>query len=350
LLKEAIADGHQYGGFRSNPDLQLLHDMSEFEQSVEICKGRWAMPSCTMYKGETMKTLVFKKIDAFATKKSGGNPAAAIYLNAEQDLSVHEMQRIARELEGFVSEVGYVRRLENSFDLKYFSSEREVDFCGHATIAIMYDLLRNDAELMNRRFLNVVTSKGRLVVENQIPQQDAVFISAPSPSFSFSEIAQERVAKALSISTDVINPAYPISVVNAGLETLIVPINTLQALLIITPDFEGLRRFCQENSIDIVTVFTREVADKANTYRTRVFAPTFGYLEDPATGSGNAAFGHYLLSNNMWDGQPMSVEQNADFAHPNIVKLLAKRSERDEVQVVFGGGAIVRIAGEYFLT
>jgi PhzF family phenazine biosynthesis protein len=298
-----------------------------------------------------MKTLVFKKIDAFATEKSRGNPAAAIYLNAEHDLSVHQMQRIARELEGFVSEVGYVRQLdENTFDLKYYSSEREVDFCGHATIAIMYDLLRNDAELMNKRFLNVVTSKGELVVENRVPQQDAVFITAPSPSFSSTEIAQENAAKALSISTDVINPAYPISIVNAGLETLIVPIDTLQALLVIAPDFEGLRRFCQENSIDIVTAFTCEVADKANAYRTRVFAPTFGYLEDPATGSGNAAFGHYLLSNDRWDGQPMSVEQNADFARPNIVKLLAKQTERDKVQVVFGGGAIVRIVGEYFLT
>jgi PhzF family phenazine biosynthesis protein len=194
-----------------------------------------------------------------------------------------------------------------------------------------------------------VTSKGKLVVENQIPQQDAVFISAPSPSFSPNEIAREHVARALSISADAIDPAYPISVVNAGLETLIVPIHTLQTLLVITPDFEGLKRFCQENSIDIVTVFTREVADKTNTYRTRVFAPTFGYLEDPATGSGNAALGHYLLSNEMWDGRPMSVEQNADFAHHNIVKLLAKRTE-GEVQVFFGGGATVRIAGEYFLT
>ena len=84
-------------------------------------------------------------------------------------------------------------------------------------------------------------------------------------------------------------------------------------------------------------------------YRTRVFAAPFGYLEDPATGSGNAAFGYYLLRNNRWDGQPISVEQNGDLAHPNIVKLLAKHNEHNKVQVVFGGGAILRIAGEYFL-
>ncbi|MBN1813472.1 MAG: PhzF family phenazine biosynthesis protein [Anaerolineae bacterium] len=297
-----------------------------------------------------MRKFVFKKIDAFATRESEGNPAAAIYLDAEHDISVHEMQRIAQELEGFVSEVGYVRQLdENTFDLKYYSSEREVDFCGHATIAIMHDLLKNNAELIKKRLLNIVTSKGRLVVENRIAQEDAVYISAPSPSFSSREIAEEHLAKALRISTDIISVAYPTSIVNAGLETLVVPINTLQAVLTIAPHFEALKLFCQENSIDIITVFTDEVADKANAYRTRVFAPTFGYLEDPATGSGNAAFGYYLLENNRWDGKPISLEQNGDYANPNIVKLLAKHDERNEVHVVFGGGAIVRIAGEYFL-
>jgi len=297
-----------------------------------------------------MKRFVFKKIDAFATEESEGNPAAAIYLNVEHNISVHEMQRIAKELKGFVSEVGYVRQLdETTFDLKYYSSEREVDFCGHATIAIMYDLLKNNAELMKKQLLNIVTSKGKLVVENRIAEEDAVFISVPSPRFSSREIAEEHLAKALGISPGVISAAYPTSIVNAGLETLIVPINTLQALLEIAPQFEASKQFCQENSIDIITVFTDEVTDKVNAYRTRVFAPTFGYLEDPATGSGNAAFGHYLLKNKRWNGKPISLEQNGDYANPNIVKLLAKHNERNEVQVVFGGGAIMRITGEYFL-
>jgi PhzF family phenazine biosynthesis protein len=297
-----------------------------------------------------MIKLAFKKIDAFATGDSGGNPAAAIYLNAEGDISVDEMQRIAAELVGLVSEVGYVRQLdETTFGLRYYSSEREVDFCGHATIAIMYDLLKNDAGLMDRQLLSIVTNKGRSVVENRIAQEDAVFISAPSPSFSSREVAKPHLAEALGIPEDAIATAYPTSIVNAGLETLIVPIDTLQDVLAMAPQFEPLKRFCLGNEIDIVTVFTDEVADETNAFRTRVFAPTFGYLEDPATGSGNAALGYYLLENDRWDGSPVSVEQNGDYARPNIVKLLAKRDEGDGMRVAFGGGAIVRIVGEYML-
>lgn len=297
-----------------------------------------------------MKTFAFKKIDAFATQNSGGNPAGVIYLDTGQIISVQEMQRIARELKGFVSEVGYVRQLdETSFDLKYYSAEREVDFCGHATVAIMYDLVKNNAALIHKQTLKIVTNKGTLIVENRIMQQDAVFISAPNPTFMSWNVAKQDLAQALNISPDDINDAFPTSIVNAGLQTLIVPINTLQATLTVLPRLETLKQFCQDNAIDIITMFTDEVADKSNAYRTRIFAPTFGYLEDPATGSGNAAFGHYLLQNGQWDGKSMALEQNGEYAKPNIVKLATKFDEQSESQVIFGGGAIVRIEGTYFL-
>ncbi len=46
---------------------------------------------------------------------------------------------------------------------------------------------------------------------------------------------------------------------------------------------------------------------KQNIAHTRVFAPKFGYLEDPATGSGNSAFGYYMLKNALWDGTPATI-------------------------------------------
>ena len=96
-----------------------------------------------------MKEYTFKKIDAFATEKSGGNPAGYILLDNLNDISESEMLQIAKELKGFVNEVGYVARVGDSmFDFRYFSSEREVEFCGHDTIAIMYDLIKNNAEVI----------------------------------------------------------------------------------------------------------------------------------------------------------------------------------------------------------
>jgi PhzF family phenazine biosynthesis protein len=300
--------------------------------------------------GGLMKQYAFKKMGAFATDRSGGNPAGAIYLEDGQEISPHEMQRIALELKGFVSEVGYVTRINtDTFGLKYYSSEREVDFCGHATIAIMYDIFKNDSKLKKKRFINIRTNKGTLRVENRIEHEDAVFISAPMPRFSSSETDRTELAHALQTQREVISDTHPLSVVNAGLETLIVPMNTLQDILALAPDLEELKQFCLQNSLDIITVFTEDVSDRANAYRTRVFAPTFGYLEDPATGSGNAAFGCYLREQGKWDGSPISIEQNGDHSRPNIVKLSAEQSTGGEMQVVFGGSAITRITGKYLL-
>jgi len=297
-----------------------------------------------------MKKFKFKKIDAFATEKSDGNPAGMVCLDSFDDIAPDEMLRIAKELKGFVSEVGYVCQTDvNTFVLKYYSAEKEVDFCGHATIAIMYDLIKNSSELINKKQLTIIINKGNLVVENRIPNEDAVFIAAPKPVFSANIIDPANIAQALRINIDKIDLNYPISIVNAGLETLIIPIKSLNGILSITPGSDELKAFCLQNSIDIVTVYSDEVADTENKYRTRVFAPTFGYLEDPATGSGNSALGCYLIKNKMWDGAFMSLEQNGSFENPNIIKIMAQDTVETKTLVVFGGGAIVRIDGEYLL-
>ncbi|MGA9760944.1 MAG: PhzF family phenazine biosynthesis isomerase [Gaiellaceae bacterium] len=295
------------------------------------------------------KRLAFKKIDAFATGRSAGNPAAAVYLES-QSLSPGEMQRVARELKGFVSEVGFLTRIDGgTFGLEYYSSERKVEFCGHATIAIMYDLLRNDPEAAKKPFVEIVTDKGKLLVENRIEAQDAVFISAPKPTFSSRAIAPAELAAALGADPETLDLDGRVPVVNAGLETLIVPMTSLEAVLEAAPGFDALKQLCIEHSLDIVLVYSDQVSDRASSFRTRVFAPLFGYLEDPATGSGNAALGNHLLRTGIWDGHPISLEQNGDAANPNRIKLVAGENESGELQVRFGGGAIVRIEGEYLL-
>jgi PhzF family phenazine biosynthesis protein len=297
-----------------------------------------------------MKAFKFKKIDAFATKSSSGNPAGYILLDSATDISNDEMLQIAKELKGFVNEVGFVSRNScDSFNLKYYSSECEVDFCGHATIAIAYDLLSNSEELPKLNPIYLETNRGRLIVENKIEDEDAVFIMAPEPIEKQTLPGIESIAKNLNISPDEISSSCPLAVINAGLSTLIVPIKTLDSILAISPDFEKLRNFCLDSDIDIIEVFTDDVAGKQSNYRSRVFAPKFGYMEDPATGSGNSALGYYLVKNKMWEKGPLVIEQNGFKDKYNIVKLDKKTDENGNCRILFGGGAVTRIEGKYIL-
>jgi len=295
-----------------------------------------------------MKEFKFKKIDAFATVKSGGNPAGYISLDSENDITTAEMLQIAKELKGFVNEVGYIRKTSiNEFELKFYSSEREVDFCGHATIAIMYDLLKNDNTLQQFESLLIKTNRGILKVENRIKDENAVFIFSPEPYENLIVPKTGDISVNLKVNPDLIDDKLPVSIINAGLSTLIVPIRTLDAILSISPDLETLKDFCFKSGVDIIEVFTGEVSEKLNNYRARVFAPTFGYIEDPATGSGNSAFGYYLLKNNMWKGDTITIEQNGLIDNFNIVKLQKRIDENGNNRVLFGGGAITRIEGKY---
>ncbi len=297
-----------------------------------------------------MKRYRFKKIDAFATEKSDGNPAGYILLHSFSDIDEGEMQAIARELKGYVNEVGFAARTGGrEFTLRYFSAEREVDFCGHATIAIAYDLLRGDAALRERGPMRIRTSRGVLEVEDRIDAENAVFIMAPEPVVKEPRIDGGDIAAGLRIRRDDMDAGFPVAVINAGLDTLLVPVRGLDAVLGMAPDIEELKWFCEQSGLDIIEAFSTGVSDSASDYRVRVFAPRFGYLEDPATGSGNSAFGYYLARLGKFAGETVTVEQNAERDRFNVVRLRRRRDEKGNERVMFGGGAVTRLEGEYIL-
>jgi PhzF family phenazine biosynthesis protein len=285
-----------------------------------------------------MQHFSFKKIDAFATPASAGNPAGYVRLGAGETITAAQMQRMAYELRGLVNEVGFAQQLgEDAFALTFHSATREVDLCGYATVAILYDLIAHQPALRQLERLTVHTRKGELPAQNRIATEDAVFIWAPRPVMQPCHLTPAAVAHALGLAPAQVHPELPVRLLNAGLNTLLVPVDSLATILAIAPSLVALGDFCRQNQIDIIEVFTGEVADPANDLRSRVFAPTFGYLEDPATGSGNAALGYYLLELGKWTKERLSIEQNGSREGYNLVKLQRQEEEGGQPRVAFGG-------------
>ena len=115
------------------------------------------------------------------------------------------MQIIARELKGFVNEVVYLFPEEKYFFLKYYSAECEVDFCGHGTIGIMYDLIGSRSDLLNQGIIKIRVQNSYLNVYNKIKESDFIFITAPSPAYNELKLKKEVIAQALNIRADDIN-------------------------------------------------------------------------------------------------------------------------------------------------
>ncbi len=291
-----------------------------------------------------MKEYQYRKMDAFTFGSSLGNPAACIWLEDKHALTDAQMQEIARQHKGFVSEMVFCQQMnESSVWLAYYSSECQVAFCGHGTVACLYGLIRENPSLMQQKQIHLHTAqKGLLCAYNEIAQHDAVFIDAPQAQHIGTQLNESDIAKALDLPIGGINREKPIDVIDAGLRTLIIPISQFKHEVELFPLEHSLKRFCEESEIDIILIYCMETVNKEAVAHTRVFAPRFGYLEDPATGSGNSAFGSYMIKNGLWDGRPVMIEQGGSDREYNAVQLRVM-----DGRLQFGGRATTRIKGVY---
>ncbi len=301
-----------------------------------------------------MQRYRFWKLDAFTEGSSAGNPAGLVLLAPDQQIDEAAMQRLATEVAGcgYVAEVAFATPLaDGSLAVRYFSQEREVPFCGHATVAAAYHLLSNVESFRGRPELRLETQRGSLTAQNRIGAEDCVYIAAPEPAFPDIRVTVDEAARALGLPPEQIDRSElderveHLPIAECGQKCLLVPLRSLDAILGCTPDYRTLRSMVEAKGLAAVVLFSRETHRPERTLRTRVFPPVFGYLEDLATGSGNAALGHWLRRTRRWTDEHLLIEQGPDHTNPNLVSLRAEPSG----QLWIGGRAVARIDGEYLL-
>ena len=147
-----------------------------------------------------MKQYRYVKSNAFTSGESLGNPAACIFTGHE-GLSPEQMQAIAAEHKGFVMEVVFCSQSDVAdCKLTYYSSECEVEFCGHGTIATMYTMVKETPELIAKPVITAETNrKGIIEVFNAIKEEDAVYITAPAPIEHPMKLSIEQIENALTL-------------------------------------------------------------------------------------------------------------------------------------------------------
>lgn len=78
-------------------------------------------------------------ISAFSSGQQGGNPAGVVICDKLPEVAV--MQKVATDV-GY-SESVFAAPEGDAWRVRYFAPEVEVDFCGHATIALGVALTRH---------------------------------------------------------------------------------------------------------------------------------------------------------------------------------------------------------------
>ena len=120
------------------------------------------------------------QIDAFANRIFEGNPAAVVPL--DKWLPKKKMQSIAQE--NNLSETAFFCKSGECFELRWFTPNREVNLCGHATLAsafVIFNLLDYKLEKISFKSLSgmlYIEKSGDLIKMN-LPSQNPVKCDIP---------------------------------------------------------------------------------------------------------------------------------------------------------------------------
>ena len=116
--------------------------------------------------------LTFYQIDAFANKPFEGNPAGVCPLT--DWLPDEVMQSVAAE--NNLTATAFFVEMGGDFHIRWFSPTRELDLCGHATLAsawVVFDVLGSDQQALvfQSRSGRLIVRRGQYGLEVDFPAQ-----------------------------------------------------------------------------------------------------------------------------------------------------------------------------------
>jgi trans-2,3-dihydro-3-hydroxyanthranilate isomerase len=298
------------------------------------------------------RSLKFYQADVFTSQPFGGNPVA-VFPDAG-GLTDDELQQVAREMN--LSETVFVFPPTDKaavVKLRIFTPTQEIPFAGHPVLGTFFILAELGIIAVKESMTCVMQecNIGLFPVELHAEdgQVERVVMTQPKPEFLGTLDDMEdlyKVASAMGLPKHVIaDMKWPIEVVSTGLPVLIVPVRTLTAVRSIRPDASAIMDVCRRFGANGIMAFTTVTVELSATVHARMFAPSIGILEDPATGSASGALGAYLVQHGVVDVAPTTeivVEQGYEIERPSQI-LVRVESDDDVIQTIKVGGQCVMV-------
>jgi PhzF family phenazine biosynthesis protein len=285
-----------------------------------------------------MDTVRAAIVDAFAEEPCAGN-AAGVVPEAE-GLSADQMERIAGELAQ--SETAFVLPSEDADRrIRYFTPAREIDLCGHATVATHAHL--HAEGVIDPGVHTLETNVG--VIDVEVDPDGAVWMTGNDPVVETAAVGYDRVADALGVDPATLRDVgadAPLAVASTGLPFLVVPANFISAVGDADPDDDAVADLCEDVGAEGVYLFTFDTLDGDATLHGRAFVPLAGIPEDPVTGTASGAVAAYLERYGVFEGDlpgEMTFEQGHFVDRPGRVHI------RTEGEIAVGGEAIRTLEG-----
>lgn len=254
------------------------------------------------------------QVDAFADRPFAGNPAAICLLEEAADDGW--MQNLAREMN--LSETAFVRKIDDGYELRWFTPAFEVELCGHATLASAH-VLWSERLVADDEPIRFQTKSGTLTCTRAGEWIELDFPAIPAEPCE----PPVDLLEALDVQPEFVG--------RSKWDKFVV-VESEQVLRELEPDFNRLGK------VDMRGVIVTSLSqDGRYDFLSRYFAPAHNINEDPVTGSAHCCLGPY------WGERLSKTEMTAFQASARggevRVRLAGDR-------VILGGQAVTVLRGE----
>jgi trans-2,3-dihydro-3-hydroxyanthranilate isomerase len=280
-----------------------------------------------------VSALRYVVVDVFTDRALEGNQLG-VFTDAS-GLDDETMQALALEL-GF-SESTFVLPPESggTVRIRIFTPRRELAFAGHPCLGTAWVL----ASPLQRGVIELETKGGLVPVELERDASGAIVfgrMEQPLPSVEpYPE--PEALLRALGVEA----ARMPIERYDNGVPHTFVALGSEDEVAALQPDFSELA------SLDVMA---NCFAGAGARWKLRMFAPSSGVLEDPATGSAAGPLAvHVCRHAGVPWGEWIEISQGAEIGRPSTLSALADARRGEVVRVAVGGKAVVVARGEFRL-
>ncbi|MFF4801495.1 PhzF family phenazine biosynthesis protein [Streptomyces sp. NPDC001351] len=267
-------------------------------------------------------------VDAFARTPLEGNPVA-VFLDAA-DLTGELMQRIAKEMN--LSEVTFVLPAEQGGDarIRIFTPVNELPFAGHPLLGTAVALGRT----LKEDRLRLETAMGVIPFELAHDEDASTArMRQPVPTWEPYEHREELLA-ALGVHETV----APVEIYRNGPRHVFVGLESVAALSALRPDHRALSAF--------EDMAANCFAGSGTHWRTRMFSPAYGVVEDAATGSAAGPLAIHLARHGLAGyGQHLEILQGVEMGRPSLMLATAEGTGETVRSVEVGGHGVIAAHG-----
>lgn len=286
--------------------------------------------------------------DVFTDRKFGGNQLA-VFPDA-RGIAPELMAPIAREFN--YSETTFVLPPDDpshTAKVRIFTPGGELRFAGHPTIGTAFVLAHTGAVTLRGPETPIVLEEGvgpvPVVIRAKDGRADFAQLSAAMlPEVGPPPPQPSSLAEVLSLSpSDLAGGSMAPESLSCGTPFLYVPLRNRDAVARARVRLDAYESVLAGYLTDKVFVFAMEAEQPGHDIRARMFAPSVGVPEDPATGSACVALAGYLATrDSRRDGTlRWVVEQGFEMGRPSILEIEADKSNGATTAARVGGRSVL---------